>query len=245
VINLLTKHLRKISIGLVITVGLVLTSVAAVHATTSYVPAKVVNTKYPDIVAKVYSEEITGAQLTSHIAVVKNNWEKINKPKTDTECEKLALQQLVKNALLDHEAQVKGITTNEEEAKNSVTNTVNYLMSLNDNDTNKAKFLEEIKETGFSDPNQYENDPTVIGFYQKSLTRGKVQKAITDAVPLPTNDEIKNFITQHNLQNVSLDQQKIQQAVYQQKQNAALNQYIKQLVNGNSYQLFVPIDIKM
>ncbi|AFM40412.1 hypothetical protein Desaci_1389 [Desulfosporosinus acidiphilus SJ4] len=220
---------------------------AVTNTDSTILPPKVTNTKYPNVVAKIYSEEISGAQLTSRIALIKRDYERSNKPKADTQYEQIALQQLVRRALINHEVQVRGITTSEEDAATAATKSVQYLMNLDNNNIYKKQFLEMIKEMGYSSPNQYETDPIIIGFYQEHLNSAKLEKQVVKEILPPTDNEVDSYLAAHGIKNNSSISDEIKQKVkislYQQRQSAYWTNFTQKLIDGNNYNLFVNVNI--
>lgn len=71
--------------------------------TISFPPVdKIENTAFPNVVAQVGSQNITGLELTKEIAVQKTIWKKnLKKQQSNNFYEEMALGHLVENALLD------------------------------------------------------------------------------------------------------------------------------------------------
>lgn len=97
------------------------------------------NVNYPDIIAKVADEVISGKDLAIQIELEKNKSEKIKQPKDYSFYEKVALKHLITNILLDKDAEKRGLSVNKEEVLKYSNDTIKMIDAVDNNDPNKKE----------------------------------------------------------------------------------------------------------
>jgi len=218
-------------------------SAMAVNANQLFFAHQIDTSKYPEIVAKVNGDEISGQNLATATAIEKSKWDKIGNPQSDTVCESLALRQLIINKMIESEAKQNNISISSQEAYEKLKNVVNEIMSLSDN-PGKEQFLSEIKTCGYNSVEEYLEDAKVTEAYKKLLVRTKVRNQFYKSVPEPTENDINAYIQDKQINDVDDESKKlIKNALYQAKKSKAWKDHVDLLINSGDYEILAPIDI--
>jgi len=235
---------KKIIVGLVCIIAVLGLSIA-VYASQFYPSQGVNKSNYSEIVAKVGDKQITGKQLTGQVQLEKNKWERIGYPQSESFYEKAALRQLILNAQLENIAKQKGINVTEKEVSDYLGNIINKMSSLSDNDPNKIEFINDMRASGFETTQEYSKSPEVKVATKDILTRAKVKKVLLSKVPLPSDEEVNNYIKKNKI-NINNPEEKLQIKYELNKKNRLeeWNNFTNELINTGNYEIFADIDIK-
>jgi hypothetical protein len=149
-----------------------------------------------NIVAKVGSITISEEQLSKQVEIKKKAFETLKKPQTEEFYKKVALGLLIKNALIDTDAQRMG-SVSPQEASEYLRKQMNEMQSRGDTDPAKIEYLNVVKVNGFNNPSEYVASPEIISVTQKELLRNKFQNLIIMSSSLRTPaDAWHNYVNQ-------------------------------------------------
>lgn len=202
---------------------------------------------YPDVVAKVAGESISGKDLAMQVELEKNKYEKIKQPKDNSFYEKVALKHLITNILLDKEAEKKGLSVSKEEVLKYLNDTIKMIDAVDNNNPNKKELMKEIKSKGFLNIEDYMNDPTYIEVAKKVLVRAKLRNLIYNTTPQPTEEDIDNYIAKNHLEDAKHDlkiRESIRSLLFQKGKVNTWEKYLEELFQKNECEVLVPINTK-
>lgn len=205
------------------------------------------NVNYPDIIAKVADEVISGKDLAIQIELEKNKSEKIKQPKDYSFYEKVALKHLITNILLDKDAEKRGLSVNKEEVLKYSNDTIKMIDAVDNNDPNKKELMNEIKSKGFSNIKDYMNDSTYIEVAKKVLAIAKLRNLIYSTTPRPTEEDIDNYIAKNHLEDAKHDlkiRESIRNLLFQQNKVNTWEKYLEELIQKSEFEVLVPINVK-
>ncbi|WP_018211884.1 SurA N-terminal domain-containing protein [Desulfitobacterium hafniense] len=199
------------------------------------------NQNYSDIVAVVAGNTITGQDLTRQIEFEKKKWENVGLTKDASSYEKLALGQLISNALLDEQVQKRNLIVTEKEAEQYLKDIAKAINESN-NDAEKVNFMSAIKASGFSTADEYIKSPDVIKSTSKVLARGKLKADIISSVEAPSDAEVLEFIDQNNLK--TNDLKGVKEQMLNIRQQSVWETFNNSLLNDAAYDIKIGIDVK-
>ncbi|QSZ26466.1 SurA N-terminal domain-containing protein [Aceticella autotrophica] len=195
--------------------------------------------KYPKIVAKVGSLEINNKEFATEVFLIKNKYQN----KNENFYEKEALKNLILNKEYELEELKHGLFVTDDEVDAYLKNMENVYNTMNDKNGDMTKFIQDVKNDGFNNIQNFFKNQQIRDTYKKALLRVKLRNYIMNLVDSPTDNDINNFIKDNNLDFSKTDKNMLKQQLLFKKRIEAWDAYNEQLLKSNNFSIYIPINI--
>lgn len=199
------------------------------------------DSKYPKIIGKVGNLTISNREFATMIYLMKTKYQNAGQSKDEKFYEREALKKIVLDKLYELEEKKYGLIVSEQEVDNYLNNMLKLYNSMDDKNSEKAKFLEIVKQDGFNNVEDFISNQQIRNVYKKALLKVKLRNYIMNRAKYPTDEDVDKYIAENNLQSLNLDKSMLKQQLYQKNKIDEWNNYNEQLLKSSNYEIYIPI----